>query len=192
MKKSIYLAGPDVFLSNAIEVGKQKVELCEEYGFIGHYPLDNVIKELSDKDLDLYSKGLLISKVNEDTIRKSDIVLANLTPFRSPSADVGTVYELGFGRSLGKLLCGYSNVSKLYSDRVTNSGLSDHILIADDGMEIEEFQMVDNLMIVGGIVASGGFIVINDVDHIYTNLKMFEDCLSELKIRLEKYPEYLI
>jgi nucleoside 2-deoxyribosyltransferase len=181
MKKSIYLAGPDVFLSNALEIGKQKVELCEKYGFIGHFPLDIVIKELSDKNLSPYSSGLLISKVNEDKIKESDIILANLTPFRSPSADVGTVYEIGFGRGCNKLLCGYSNVSKLYIDRVAAnfSGHNDN-----NGMEIENFQMFDNVMIDGGIVASGGFIVVKDVKYIYTDLTVFEKCLSKLKYGL--------
>ena len=31
----IYLAGPDVFLPNAIEVGKKKMAICEEFGFEG-------------------------------------------------------------------------------------------------------------------------------------------------------------
>ena len=31
----IYLAGPDVFLPNAIEVGKKKKAICEEFGFEG-------------------------------------------------------------------------------------------------------------------------------------------------------------
>ena len=37
----IYLAGPDVFLSNAIEVGNRKKKLCSQAGFTGLFPLDN-------------------------------------------------------------------------------------------------------------------------------------------------------
>ena len=37
----IYLAGPDVFLPNAIEVGKKKKAICEEFGFEGLFPADN-------------------------------------------------------------------------------------------------------------------------------------------------------
>ena len=30
MKKTIYLAGPDVFLPNAVKIGEKKKELCEK------------------------------------------------------------------------------------------------------------------------------------------------------------------
>jgi nucleoside 2-deoxyribosyltransferase len=47
MIKKIYLAGPDVFLSNAIEIGQKKKDLCKKYGFEGHFPLDNKIDPCS-------------------------------------------------------------------------------------------------------------------------------------------------
>ena len=37
----IYLAGPDVFLPNAKEIGGIKKEMCREFGFEGLFPLDN-------------------------------------------------------------------------------------------------------------------------------------------------------
>ncbi|KAH2843018.1 hypothetical protein KXW36_000355, partial [Aspergillus fumigatus] len=39
----IYLAGPDVFLPDALDIGKQKVAICERYGVRGLYPLDTAI-----------------------------------------------------------------------------------------------------------------------------------------------------
>jgi nucleoside 2-deoxyribosyltransferase len=36
----IYLAGPDVFLPDAVDIGRRKVELCARHGLIGLYPLD--------------------------------------------------------------------------------------------------------------------------------------------------------
>ncbi len=41
--KKIYLAGPDVFLPNAIEEGERLKALCEEYGYEGLFPMDNII-----------------------------------------------------------------------------------------------------------------------------------------------------
>ncbi|WP_457746254.1 nucleoside 2-deoxyribosyltransferase, partial [Sulfurimonas sp.] len=41
--KKIYIAGPDVFESDSIERGEKLVALCKEYGYIGLYPLDNVV-----------------------------------------------------------------------------------------------------------------------------------------------------
>ena len=36
----VYLAGPEVFLPDAIAVGAEKCRLCAEYGFEGLFPLD--------------------------------------------------------------------------------------------------------------------------------------------------------
>ena len=38
----IYLAGPDVFLPDAIEIGRRKADICARHGLTGLYPLDNV------------------------------------------------------------------------------------------------------------------------------------------------------
>ena len=38
---NIYLAGPDVFLPDAIEVGRRKIEICARHGVTGVYPLDS-------------------------------------------------------------------------------------------------------------------------------------------------------
>ena len=47
----IYLAGPDVFLPDAVEIGKRKAAICARHGVIGHYPLDNAV-DLAAPDLD--------------------------------------------------------------------------------------------------------------------------------------------
>jgi nucleoside 2-deoxyribosyltransferase len=39
----IYLAGPDVFLPDAVEIGRRKVDICAAHGLTGLYPLDNAI-----------------------------------------------------------------------------------------------------------------------------------------------------
>ena len=48
----------------------------------------------------------------------ADAIIANLTPFRGPGADAGTVYELGYMAGRGKLCLGYSNDPSSYADRV--------------------------------------------------------------------------
>src|SRR6202051_4239894 len=86
----VYLAGPDVFLPDAVEFGRRKVELCARYGLTGLYPPDNKI------DLSAADASLQIFRGNEAMMNEADAVIANLTPFRGPGADAGTVYELGF------------------------------------------------------------------------------------------------
>lgn len=49
--KKIYLAGPDVFLPNAIEEGKRLKALCKEYGYEGFFPMDNIISGETPKEI---------------------------------------------------------------------------------------------------------------------------------------------
>jgi nucleoside 2-deoxyribosyltransferase len=86
----IYLAGPDVFLPDAVEIGRKKAAICARYGIRGLYPLDNAV------DLSAADASLTIFKGNEAMMEAADVIIANLTPFRGPSADAGTVYELGY------------------------------------------------------------------------------------------------
>lgn len=176
MKQKIYLAGPEVLLPNAIAVGKLKKQICEKYGFIGCFPFDNEINVVHKTPREM---GLMISEANEKLIKNCDIVVANLSPFRSPSADVGTAYEIGFAKALGKKCYGYSNVATPFNPRVKAYFNSDKE-VDPDGMEIEDFDLIDNLMIDGAIQASGGFIVCETVEDRFINLSVFEKCISLL------------
>lgn len=49
--KKIYLAGPDVFEKDALEVGKVLKALCNEFGFEGLFPLDNILEAEEPKEL---------------------------------------------------------------------------------------------------------------------------------------------
>ena len=40
----IYLAGPDVFLPDAVDIGRRKAEICARHGVTGLYPLDNAVE----------------------------------------------------------------------------------------------------------------------------------------------------
>lgn len=157
---TIYLAGPEVFLAEAVALGQAKRAICHQYGFAGLYPLDNEVEADSPPAL-----GYAISAANEALIRAADIVVANLTPFRGPSADVGTVYELGFARGLGKRVAAYSQDPRLFSERSwqlagdPQQPFSPGALRDRDGLSIEEFGLHDNLMLEGGIRLAAGVFV---------------------------------
>lgn len=156
-KEKIYLAGPEVFFSNSLEIGNKKKEICEKYGFEGLYPLDNEVPSDNRKPRDI---GLDISKLNEKLINDCDFLVANIRPFRGPSLDVGTAYEIGYAKALGKKCYGYSNNVSGYNARVKdyyNLDINDKF--DKNKMFIENFDMIDNLMIDGGIKDSGGFII---------------------------------
>src|ERR1700712_3187133 len=108
----VYLAGPDVFLPDAVEFGRRKVDLCARYRLTGLYPLDNAI------DLAAPDASRQIFRGNEAMMNQADAIIANLTPFRGPGADAGTVYELGYMAGRGKNCFGYCNDPTLYADRV--------------------------------------------------------------------------
>ena len=74
----VYLAGPDVFLPDAIGIGRRKVELCRRHGLTGLYPLDNAI------DPSANGASLQIFRANRAMMDSADAVMANLTPFRGP------------------------------------------------------------------------------------------------------------
>jgi nucleoside 2-deoxyribosyltransferase len=179
----IYLAGPEVFLANAKEVGEKKKALCRKYGFEGVFPIDVEVKAEGKSPREV---GLCISDVNEGLIRSCQIVIANLTPFRGPSADVGTVYELGFAHALGKLVLAYTNVAEFFTER-TVRGLcgrvkrgADGLLRDERGMFVEENGLVDNLMIDGCINANSGVLVVEQAPsgELFSYLGGFEKCLA--------------
>jgi len=114
-RPKVYLAGPEVFLRNAVEAGAIKVELCGRYGLEGKYPLD---AQLDLGDLALAERAYAIFRANEGLIMECDAVIANLTPFRGPGMDTGTAYEVGFVRGKGKPVFGYSNHHLSFFDRV--------------------------------------------------------------------------
>src|SRR4051812_31249292 len=108
----VYLAGPDVFLPDASDVGRRKVDICAAHGLTGLFPLDNKV------NVESRGASRKIFRGNKKMMDKANVIIANLTPFRGPSADAGTIYELGYMAGLGKLCLGYSNDPSLYVKRV--------------------------------------------------------------------------
>lgn len=132
-----YMAGPDVFFPEAIENAAIVKKLCEKYDIEALIPLDNEVPHTNDKtqiSTDIFEKNVRL-------LESSDIVIANLSPFRGPSADVGTVWEIGFGYAQKKPIFAFTNDTREYKHRVTA-----------DGMAIEDFGNIDNTMIDKSIV----------------------------------------
>jgi len=173
----IYLAGPDVFLPDAIAIGKRKVAICARHGVSGHYPLDNAV------DLAAADASLAIFKGNEAMMDAADAIIANLTPFRGPSADAGTVYELGYMAGRGKFCLAYSNDPALYVERVKRFGAvtksTDGHLTDKDGLTVENFGWPDNLMMIHTLDLHGAKLVTprQAPSDIWHDLTSFEACV---------------
>lgn len=184
MKKiRVYLAGPEVFLKNAKEIGQAKKELCRKYGFEGIYPLD---KEIEGTDKNPREIGFCINTANEELIKTCEILVANITPFRGPSADVGTAYEMGYAHGLGKKVFAYTNTTEPFTER-TIRALNFKIVRDMDGklrdpygMLIEEMDLTDNLMLDGCVHSSSDCLVVEKppANQSFTFLGGFEKCLK--------------
>jgi nucleoside 2-deoxyribosyltransferase len=176
---SIYLAGPDVFLPDAIEIGRRKAALCARYGLIGLYPLDNKI-DLTDPDA-----SLQIFRGNEAMMDEAKAIIANLTPFRGPSADAGTVYELGYMAGRSKLCLGYSNDPAPYPQRVAARAHDDRLIDAN-GHLVEDFGLADNLMMIHALDLHGCALVTprEAPDDLWRDLAAFEACVKLAAERL--------
>lgn len=163
----VYLAGPDVFHPDAVTLGQRKKEICTQFGLVGVFPLDN---DLDLQRLSPHAQGMAIFHANTLLMDECDVAIANMTPFRGPSCDPGTAYEIGYMRGLGKPVLAYSNISQSFTDR--SSGL--------DSLIIEKFDMVDNLMLDGAVVASGFDVITKDAQDPFTDLAAFTECVKRL------------
>ncbi len=180
----VYLAGPEVFLPDALEIAAAKKRICAAHGLEGVFPFDTP-PQVPPAERPYWMRIYL---GNEAHIRSCGALIANLTPFRGPSADAGTVYELGFMKALGRPVMGYSNAAAAFLDR-TRAFLGPEARARADGgwedaeaMGLEDFGLADNLMIDGGIEAAGGhFVRIEAADgRRWHDLRAFEACCARL------------
>lgn len=176
-----YLAGPEVFLEHAVDVGIRKKALCRKYGLEGLFPFDNEIKSVSEND----RIDRAIYRANVAMMKAADCIIVNLTPFRGPSADVGSVFELGLMVGLGKPVFGYTNVKDDLSTRMRKSGLLDPDARGArpkdrGGLFVEDFGNRDNLMIDACFAAQGTAFVAIEAAHgnVFEDLSGFEICLK--------------
>lgn len=184
----IYLAGPDVFYPDALYIGKRKQQLCENQGAIGLFPLDNAV-DLREPDA-----AYTIFLSNKALMDDADCCIANLTPFRGPSADVGTVLEMGYMIGQGKPVFGYSNDNRHYIKRVLYGGYGgkrssshdDNRWIDRQEALIEDFGLHDNIMIDCSIRHQGFSMIVPDVNHdmsLYTFERCLKSCVDNMNFR---------
>ncbi|CAL8461479.1 g1010 [Coccomyxa elongata] len=140
MQPQIYLAGPTCFLRNAEDLYDDLKARCLALGMVGLSPWDSgVAGDGSPAD------ARLVRSRNLDLIKKCDAILADLRPFRGPSADCGTVYECGYASALNKPVVAYYVWQDItYRDKVLAG-------VTQDRAVIENFGLFDNLMLAAGL-----------------------------------------
>lgn len=176
----IYLAGPEVFHPEALALGAEKQRICRAAGLDGVYPLDNAL-DLSG--LTKPAQARRIALANEHLMRSCDAAIANLTPFRGTSMDAGTAFEVGFMRALGRPVFGYSSTAHSYVDRCTAFRDAPRLPFDLDRpeLEIEDFELAENLMIAIAVSESGIDVVVpvrEEGPPALENLCVFSACVA--------------
>ena len=149
----IYLAGPEVFFSNALEEGHRLKSICAEHGFEGVFPLDG---DVNFDGLAQWEMAEAVFDANIQNIEACDAIIANMTPFRGPGVDGGTAFEIGYAYAQGKTVIGWSSDDRDYKDRVREFFSGD--LTKDErwrdpqGLEVEDFGQPDNLMMASAVI----------------------------------------
>ncbi|MBB4263903.1 nucleoside 2-deoxyribosyltransferase [Bradyrhizobium sp. CIR3A] len=77
--KRVYLAGPTVFLPNALNEGNALKKLCADCGLIGVFPLDELESDVGAQK---------IFEHNIRCLRGCNVVVADVSPFRGPHVSV--------------------------------------------------------------------------------------------------------
>jgi nucleoside 2-deoxyribosyltransferase len=165
----VYLAGPEVFLPNAAEIGAAKKRICAAHGLKGLFPLDQEQPPLPPGEL-----GTAIYRANIRLMMSADAIIANLTPFRGNAMDVGTAFEIGFCAARGLKLFGYANSRLLLTERVPHN-IGDGIRVDENGWAVEDFGFFENLMIDVPLREYGEIVTVDaPADERLSNLAGFE------------------
>ena len=177
---SIYLAGPEVFLPDPVAEGANKRAVIDRFNrevlhdknfrFTSHYPLDAKIEGYTNNP----RTAMQIYHACIEMMDKSDLIIANITHFRGPSADVGVAFEMGYMHAQQKPVFIYYNRQETYctDHHITNDETHPdaQTIYCDkvrafakgyfidrsptegrdnDNFLIEDFGLTDNLMLIG-------------------------------------------
>ena len=140
----VYLAGPDVFYPNAIELGNEYIKIAKGKGLIGLFPLDNKV------DINNINPDLSIYKFNKELIDSADYIVANLNDFRGNEPDSGTVWEVAYAIGTGKKVVAYMTNTKAIVDRIKEKEKvteKNGYIYDKNGLVIENFGNPLNLML---------------------------------------------
>ena len=173
-KPVIYIAGPECFYPNAMELAKEAIQLCEKYGFeglspiMGHPSLPAVDFSNGKKEA---AKQIFYKNIN--LINMCDIVVANLNNFRGWEPDGGTCFEIGYAYTQSKKIYGFMEDTRpCYEKYIGNVHYDAPFWRDDNGAFFESGAC--NLMISGHApIIQGGL----------------EDALKKVKADLESQEE---
>jgi nucleoside 2-deoxyribosyltransferase len=146
-RPAVYLAGPEVFFPDVIEVAARLKALCAVHGLDGLFPTD---AERPSGDGISVARAIYIGNVA--LLERSAAVVADISPFRGAGMDPGTAWEIGYAVARGLPVFAYSHDLRAYAERVGPAGSGPRGPVDADGRLIEDFGLVENLMITESVV----------------------------------------
>ena len=144
----VYLAGPEVFFPDVEAVAARLKALCAAAGLTGLFPTD-----AERPTGDGISTARAIYLGNVALIDQSDAVVADISPFRGAGMDPGTAWEIGYAIARGLPVFAWSHDLRAYAERVGPAGQGARGPIDAEGLLVEDFGLVENLMIAESVVA---------------------------------------
>lgn len=147
-KLTVYLAGPEVFFPDVADVAARLKRLCAEAGLEGLFPTD--AERLTDQGVSI-ARAIYLGNVA--LIDRSQAVVADISPFRGAGMDPGTAWEIGYAVARGLPVFAYSHDLRAYSDRVGPAAQGPRGPVDADGLLVEDFGLVENLMITESVAA---------------------------------------
>jgi len=140
----VYLAGPEVFAFEAEKRFAEMRALCGEHGIEALTPMDHQMVDPGAAEI--YQKNI-------ELIVASDLIIANISPFRGIGVDSGTAFEIGYAAALGKPVVVWTNDNRDLTTRTAGAfggnlrRGEDRKLRDPSGDEVEDFSLAENLMI---------------------------------------------
>jgi nucleoside 2-deoxyribosyltransferase len=170
--KSIYLAGPMVFLPDAERVFGIMKDILKDYGLKGVAPVDNqsnLTGVRPGKDL-----NEAIYQADIEIMNSVDGAIFDISPFRrGTEMDTGTAFEIGYCRCLGIPMTGWTTQTLFYPEHVSEyvnerfgqslledvegaPGAKSGSTRDPDGLLVHSSGLYQNLMVQMAIESSGG------------------------------------
>jgi nucleoside 2-deoxyribosyltransferase len=156
----IYIAGSDVYHPQGLEIAEAKKSICARYGLEGVAATDFLAGvQFVGKSGD--APGLFRERLK--IIQGCDALVADITPFRGPSMDPATAFEIGAMAALGKPVAAYTLDRTPYAERMAryHAELDEALtpvgprLVNPAGSVIEDFGLPEAVIIAGAALDRG-------------------------------------
>ena len=139
----VYLAGPDLFFSDAERRYAALKSLCADHGLVGVAPTDGA------PSVDPIPNGAILLYRHDIALLEScHAVLANITPLSALEPDSGTAYEIGYAAAIGLPVATYCLDGLDTRQRALRAGGLINAAGRDsNGSLVEDFGLHANLML---------------------------------------------